>query len=46
MSEIKKYGPYDNQKVQNYLPHRYPFLFVDKILSVEVPMKDGKKQTI
>jgi 3-hydroxyacyl-[acyl-carrier-protein] dehydratase len=40
--EIKKYGPYDHLKVRNYLPHRYPFLFVDKILSVEVPMVGGK----
>jgi 3-hydroxyacyl-[acyl-carrier-protein] dehydratase len=44
MSEIKKYGPYDNRQVQNFLPHRYPFLFVDKILSVEVPLDAGGKK--
>jgi len=42
--EIKKFGPFDHQRVMNYLPHRYPFLFVDRILSVEVPMVDGKPQ--
>lgn len=42
--EVQKYGPFDQIKIQNYLPHRYPFLFVDKILSVEVPLDEtGKK---
>lgn len=36
--EIKKYGPYDHLQVRNYLPHRFPFLFVDRIKSVEVPL--------
>src|SRR5438045_2015037 len=41
--ELKKYGPFEQVKIQNYLPHRYPFLFVDKIISVEVPLDaDGK----
>jgi 3-hydroxyacyl-[acyl-carrier-protein] dehydratase len=40
--EMKKFGPYDHMQVRSYLPHRYPFLFVDKILSVEAPVIDGK----
>lgn len=44
--EIKKFGPFDHQRVMNYLPHRFPFLFVDKILSVEVPMEGGKAQGV
>lgn len=30
MSQVK-----DNIEVRNYLPHRYPFLLVDKVLSIE-----------
>ena len=41
--EAKKYGPYDHLKVMNYLPHRQPFLFVDRILEMTVPYgADGK----
>lgn len=36
--ETKTFGPFDLQKVMNYLPHRYPFLFVDKILDLRVPV--------
>jgi beta-hydroxyacyl-ACP dehydratase FabZ len=42
-AEMKSYGPFDQQQVQSYLPHRYPFLFVDKILSLEVPVGAGGK---
>lgn len=35
---MKTFGPFDQAQVQSYLPHRYPFLFVDKILGVEVPL--------
>lgn len=38
--EMRKYGPYDNLKVRNYLPHRQPFLFVDRILDVQVPLDE------
>ncbi len=45
--EIKKYGSFDHQRVMNYLPHRPPFLFVDKILSLDVPIgSDGKPQAV
>lgn len=40
--EIKKFGPYNTVQVMNYLPHRPPFLFVDRILELTVPHKDGK----
>lgn len=41
--EYKLFGPFDNQRVLNFLPHRYPFLFVDKVLEVRAPMgADGK----
>lgn len=44
---IKRYGPYDHLKVMNYLPHRYPFLFVDRILEMTVPHgPDGKPQPV
>ncbi len=46
MSDVKKFGPYDCIQVLNYLPHRNPFLFVDRILEVTVPMKDGKMEPI
>lgn len=36
--DTKLFGPFDNQRVLNFLPHRYPFLFVDKVLEVRVPM--------
>lgn len=42
MSEIKKFGPYHHLQVMNFLPHRYPFLFVDRILEVKVPMNGSK----
>ncbi len=35
--EVKIFGPYDAITVLNYLPHRQPFLFVDKIRQVTVP---------
>jgi 3-hydroxyacyl-[acyl-carrier-protein] dehydratase len=41
--EIRKFGPYDHLKVRNYLPHRYPFFFVDRILSLEVPFNEEGK---
>jgi 3-hydroxyacyl-[acyl-carrier-protein] dehydratase len=45
--DVKRFGPYDHPKVLNYLPHRYPFLFVDKILSVTVPVgPDGTLQQV
>lgn len=45
--ETKKFGPFDHLKVMNYLPHRYPFLFVDKILELEVPYgAEGKLQPV
>jgi 3-hydroxyacyl-[acyl-carrier-protein] dehydratase len=41
--EVKKFGPYDHLQVMNFLPHRQPFLFVDRILEVTVPYgPDGK----
>jgi 3-hydroxyacyl-[acyl-carrier-protein] dehydratase len=41
--DTKKFGPFDHMQVQNYLPHRYPFLFVDRILDMQVPIgPDGK----
>lgn len=43
MSDVKRYGPYDHLQVMSYLPHRFPFLFVDKILEMTVPFgADGK----
>lgn len=36
--EMKKFGPFDSQKILNYLPHRYPFLFVDRIDELSVPV--------
>lgn len=36
--EMKKFGTFDSLQVRNYLPHRYPFLFVDKILEIETPI--------
>jgi len=29
----------DINKIMNYLPHRYPFLLVDRILEIEVPKR-------
>jgi 3-hydroxyacyl-[acyl-carrier-protein] dehydratase len=41
--EVKKFGPFDHLQVRNYLPHRFPFLFVDRILEMQVPVgSDGK----
>lgn len=45
-SEFKVFGPYDHIKVMNFLPHRYPFAFVDKIKEVRVPMVDGTLQAV
>lgn len=45
-TEIKNLGPFDHQKVMNYLPHRYPFLFVDRILEMRVPYEGGKPQAV
>ena len=43
MMETKKFGPFDHLQVRNYLPHRYPFLFVDRILDLQVPLDaEGK----
>jgi 3-hydroxyacyl-[acyl-carrier-protein] dehydratase len=40
---VKLFGPFDHLQVMNFLPHRYPFLFVDKILEMSVPIgSDGK----
>lgn len=36
--EMKKFGPFDSQKIMNYLPHRNPFLFVDRIEEMLVPV--------
>ncbi|HEY8279756.1 MAG TPA: 3-hydroxyacyl-ACP dehydratase FabZ [Bdellovibrionota bacterium] len=45
--DVKKYGPYDHLQIMSFLPHRYPFLFVDRIISVEVPYSpDGKLQQV
>ena len=43
MSEVKNFGPFDHLQVRNYLPHRFPFLFVDRILAMEVPVGEGGK---
>lgn len=46
-TEVKRFGPFGHIQVLNYLPHRYPFLFVDKILSVTSPVgPDGKLQQV
>lgn len=45
--EVRKYGPYDVYQVRNYLPHRFPFLFVDRILDMQVPIDDnGQPQAV
>ncbi len=45
--EMKKFGPFDSQQVRNYLPHRFPFLFVDRILDIQIPIgADGKFQEL
>lgn len=31
---MKRYGPFDTVQVLQFLPHRYPFLFVDKIVEI------------
>jgi 3-hydroxymyristoyl/3-hydroxydecanoyl-(acyl carrier protein) dehydratase len=31
---MKRYGPLDIVKILEFLPHRYPFLFVDKITEI------------
>lgn len=36
--EMKKFGPFDSQKILNYLPHRYPFIFVDRIEEMLIPV--------
>lgn len=46
-TEMKKYGPFGHLQVMNYLPHRYPFLFVDSILEMQVPVgPEGKLQPV
>ena len=45
--DIKHFGSFDHTKVMNFLPHRYPFLFVDRVLSVNCPIgPDGKIQPV
>lgn len=45
--DVKKFGPFDHLQIMNYLPHRFPFLFVDRILEVQVPYgPDGKLQQV
>jgi 3-hydroxyacyl-[acyl-carrier-protein] dehydratase len=45
--EMKQYGPFNHLQVMNYLPHRYPFLFVDSIREMLVPMgPEGKLQAV
>ncbi len=34
---------YDINKIKEYIPHRYPFLFVDRVISVEGP-EEGSRQ--
>lgn len=41
--EMKKFGPFDHLQVRNFLPHRFPFLFVDRILDMQVPMDANGK---
>jgi 3-hydroxyacyl-[acyl-carrier-protein] dehydratase len=41
-SERKIWGPFEALQVRNYLPHRYPFLFVDRIFEVSVPVDKGE----
>ena len=41
--ETKVYGPFESKKVINFLPHRYPFIFVDKIQKLEVPVNEKGK---
>ena len=43
--ETKIFGPFDSPLVMNYLPHRQPFLFVDKILKVTVPVNEKGELT-
>lgn len=31
MSDTTKLGPLDSEQVKKFLPHRYPFLFVDQV---------------
>ena len=45
-SERKTLGPFNNVQVMNFLPHRYPFLFVDKITEVSVAMEGGKPKQV
>lgn len=44
---MEKLGPFETPKILNYLPHRYPFLFVDRILEVSIAQSDkGEKQEV
>lgn len=44
---MKKYGPFDSVQVMQFLPHRYPFLFVDKITDLQAPLDgDGKLKQV
>jgi 3-hydroxyacyl-[acyl-carrier-protein] dehydratase len=43
--EFRKFGPFDHLQVRSYLPHRFPFLFVDRILDMQVPVSaEGELQ--
>lgn len=45
--EMKKFGPFDHLQVRSFLPHRFPFLFVDRILDMQVPVDaSGKLQQV
>lgn len=47
MKEWKKMGPFESPQIMNFLPHRYPFLFVDRILELNVAMDaKGEKQQV
>jgi 3-hydroxyacyl-[acyl-carrier-protein] dehydratase len=34
---MKQWGPLENEAIRAFLPHRYPFLFVDRVLGIECP---------
>lgn len=35
-TETTTLGPVEAQRIMDYLPHRYPFLLIDRVLSVEL----------
>jgi 3-hydroxyacyl-[acyl-carrier-protein] dehydratase len=41
-TEHKTFGPFDIHQILSFLPHRPPFLFLDKVEEVKVPFVDGK----